>query len=195
MSPRRGYGPQLHNSPSQMNRPSNSKDRFATFLENFRSGEYKQKSLDDKSEPKDKDAAETKEQKSKRRGYLKQYIRQLWPHRKMVLLLVALAVTVAVLEIASPLFGRYIIDQILLTEKTNAEKFWQLNIVGGLFLLVVFITRICGMTRAWFQRLPQRSRDSYAATSPVRTTAETASRSAFGHESRRHHLATDRRHQ
>ena len=136
-----------------MNRPSNSKDRFATFLEKFRSGQYKQKSLDDKSEPEDKDAAETKEDKNKRRGYLKQYIRQLWPHRKMVLLLVALAITVAVLEISTPLFGRYIIDQILLAEKTNAEKFWQLNIVGGLFLLVVFITRLCGMTRAWFQRL------------------------------------------
>ena len=71
----------------------------------------------------------------------------------MVLLLVLLAVTVAVLEIASPLFGRYIIDDILLTDKSNADKIWTLNIVGGIFLVIVIATRLCGMTRAWFQRL------------------------------------------
>ena len=143
-----------------MNRPSTSRDRFAGFVNKFRKGEFKQKNKDDEKGADDKgdpkkplDANEKKQQKQKRRGYLKQYIRQLWPHWKMVALLVALAVTVAVLEIASPLFGRYIIDEILLTDKSNADKLWSLNIVGVLFLLIVIVTRCCGMTRAWFQRL------------------------------------------
>lgn len=142
-----------------MNRPSTSKERFSLFIDKFRKGGYKQKSPDEKSDNDAKDdsesldAAENKAKKQKRRGYLKQYIRQLWPHWKMVVLLVALAVTVAVLEIAAPLFGRHIIDEILLTEKPDGDKFWELNIVGGLFLLIVIGTRLCGMTRAWFQRL------------------------------------------
>ena len=144
-----------------MNRIPTSRGRFAEFLDKFRKGEYKQKDQDDGQDKDEKDsdagssldAAEKKERKQKRRGYLKQYIRQLWPHWKLVLFLIMLAVTVAVLEIASPLFGRYIIDDILLTDKTNSEKIWSLNIVGSLFLLTVVITRTCGMTRAWYQRL------------------------------------------
>ena len=142
-----------------MIRPSTSKGRFAEFVDKFRKGEYKGKPEDDDDSEDKSDANqpldpdEKKEKKQKRRGYLKQYIRQLWPHWKMVAFLVALAVTVAVLEIASPLFGRYIIDQILLTDRSNADKFWSLNIVGGMFLLIVIATRACGMTRAWFQRL------------------------------------------
>jgi ATP-binding cassette subfamily B protein/subfamily B ATP-binding cassette protein MsbA len=141
-----------------MNRISTSKGRFADFLDKFRKGEYKQKDQDEQSnEKKDSDSSsssfDNKEKKQKRRGYLKQYIRQLWPHWKLVLLLIFLAVTVAVLEITSPLFGRYIIDDILLTDQSNSDKVWLLNIVGALFLLTVVITRICGMTRAWFQRL------------------------------------------
>jgi len=141
-----------------MNRPSTSKERFALFIDKFRKGGYKQKSggkhdEEKDDDPKSVDSEENKEKKRKRRGYLKQYIRQLWPHWKMVLLLVALAVTVAVLEIAAPLFGRHIIDEILLTEKPNTDKFWELNVVGGMFLFLVIATRSCGMTRAWFQRL------------------------------------------
>ena len=143
-----------------MNRKSNSKGRFAEFVEKFRKGEFKQKNYgenetkpDDQDELISNDPSKKKEKKQKRRGYLKQYIRQLWPHWRMVVLLISLAVTVAVLEIASPLFGRYIIDQILLTDKSSADKLWSLNIVGGMFLVIIIATRICGMTRAWFQRL------------------------------------------
>ena len=142
-----------------MNRPSTSKGRFAKFVDKFRNSEFKQNSNDDEKSPEDSDELNSndptskQQKKQKRRGYLKEYIRQLWPHWKMVALLISLAVTVAVLEIASPLFGRYIIDQILLTDKSNADKLWALNIVGGMFLVIIIATRICGMTRAWFQRL------------------------------------------
>lgn len=139
-----------------MSRPSTSKLRFAEFVEKFRKGEFKHKP-DEKEEKPDVDepqsADDKREKKLKRRGYLKKYIRELWPHRNMVLLLIFLAVCVAVLEIGAPLYGRYIIDDILLTEKSNSQKLWLLNIVGGLFLVTVIVTRLLGMTRAWFQRL------------------------------------------
>ena len=142
-----------------MIRPKTSKGRFGEFVEKFRSGDFGKKSVDSDDENPQAhrhemdDADNRSERKQKRRGYLKQYIRQLWPHWKMVAVLIALAVTVAVLEIASPLFGRYIIDDILLTDLSGADKVWKLNIVGGSFLLVVIATRLCGMVRAWFQRL------------------------------------------
>lgn len=139
-----------------MSRPSTSKSRFAEFVEKFRKGEFKHKH-DDKDEKPDveepQSAGDKREKKLKRRGYLKKYIRQLWPHWKMVAFLIFLAVCVAVLEIAAPLYGRYIIDNILLAEKTDSHKLWLLNVVGGLFLVTVIVTRLLGMTRAWFQRL------------------------------------------
>ena len=60
---------------------------------------------------------------------------------------------VAVLELCQPLFARYIIDQVLLGDLTGTEKFWQLNQVGALFLVVIVVTRIAGVARAWNQRL------------------------------------------
>ncbi len=142
-----------------MNRISTSRVRFTDFLDKFRKGEYKPRDEDDEKDEDEKasssssDSASKKEKKQRQRGYFKEYIRQLWPHWKMVVVLIGLAVTVAVLEIGAPLFGRYIIDEILLAERPDADKFWALNVVGGMFLVVVIATRACGMTRAWFQQL------------------------------------------
>jgi ATP-binding cassette subfamily B protein/subfamily B ATP-binding cassette protein MsbA len=142
-----------------MHRSPTSKGRFAEFVDKFRKGEFsRKKEIENQAEEENRDRSpksdsDPQAKKLKRRGYLKQYISQLWPHWKMVAVLIGLAVTVAVLEIAAPLFGRYIIDQILLADRSNADKFWALNIVGGMFLAVVVLTRICGMFRAWNQRL------------------------------------------
>jgi ATP-binding cassette subfamily B protein/subfamily B ATP-binding cassette protein MsbA len=153
--------------------PNTSKRRFAKFIDKFKSGELKSHPNDEDKEDQDKDKTSksesadsgeqtghrgkkkklTKEEKAARRGYLKVYIRQLWPHWKMVLLMIFLAVCVAVLEIAQPLFGRHIIDNILLTDQTRSQKLISLNLVGGAFLVVVIITRLTGMVRAWCQRL------------------------------------------
>ena len=115
-----------------MSRPSTSKRRFADFVDKFRKGEFKHKH-DEKEEKPDVNSPDSdddkREKKLKRRGYLKKYIRELWPHWRMVLLLIFLAVCVAVLEIGAPLYGRYIIDNILLAEKTNSQKLWLLSLI------------------------------------------------------------------
>ena len=134
-----------------------SKSRFRDFLERFRRGELKQQ-----EHPEEETGAESpgepadrgqQEKRAKRRGYLKQYIRRLWPHWKMVLLLTGLAIAVSTLEIIQPLFIRYIFDDVLLSDQETADKLWHLNLVGGLFLLLVVSTRVLGIVRSWNQRL------------------------------------------
>ncbi len=139
-------------SPSQT-----SKSRFAEFLEKFKSGQLK-KERDEEGEDQEEKKAESKldksEKKKIRRGYLKIYIRRLWPHWKMVAVLATLAVLVSVLEIVQPLFARYIFDDVLLAQElTAAEKIWKLNVVGVIFLGLVVFTRVLGICRAWLQRL------------------------------------------
>ena len=135
----------MNDSPPQQLRTS--KSRFGEFLKNFKSGDLKRdKDKDEKKKP-DRDS------KEKRRGYLRLYVNQLWPHWKMVALLGFLAVAVSVLELIQPLFARHIIDNVLLADLEPSTRFYQLNVVGGIFLAVVIMTRGLGIGRAWNQRL------------------------------------------
>jgi ATP-binding cassette subfamily B protein/subfamily B ATP-binding cassette protein MsbA len=140
----------MNSSPSKL--PKTSKLRYAEFLKKFRDGKLKGKNEpeEDKEDGKKKLSAEDKK---KRRSYLRLYIKQLWPHWKMVAVLAMLAVGVSVLELIQPLFARHIIDNILLADLESAEKFRRLNVVGAIFLVVVILTRIFGVFRAWNQRL------------------------------------------
>jgi ATP-binding cassette subfamily B protein/subfamily B ATP-binding cassette protein MsbA len=132
----------------------NSRNRFSDFLKRFAN----------KDAPNDLDHREPGENKSvgsneqpnkrKRRAYLRLYVQRLWPHWPMVALLTTIAVAIAVLEILQPLFGRYIIDQILLNDEiTDSQKITSLNITGAMFLALVASIHTMGMTRSWFQRL------------------------------------------
>jgi len=134
-------------------KPKTSKGRFGEFVGKLKSGELTRK---DRSRDGGKDSKKKKkdpEAKRKRRGYLRQYIDQLWPHWKMVVVLGFLAVAISVLELIQPLFARYIIDQILLADIETPSRIIQLNIVGGIFLGVVILTRAMGVARSWNQRL------------------------------------------
>ena len=152
-----------------MPKQRNSRSRFANFLERFQESQNKD-SAEQTDDPisaaagqsdkktagqtKDKSKKKSPEDKAKQRQYLRLYIARLWPHWPMVLLLSGIAVAVAVLELLQPLFGRYIIDQILLNDEiTNEEKFTTLNIVGTMFLVLVGSIHLLGMTRSWFTRL------------------------------------------
>lgn len=129
-----------------------SKGRYGEFLKKFKSGEFRGNKNEDN---RDESSASkpNREKKKQRRGYLRLYIEQLWPHWKMVVLLVLLAVGVSVLEIIQPLFARHIIDKVLLADLEPSQRFFQLNVVGATFLLVVILTRILGVARSWNQRL------------------------------------------
>lgn len=127
-----------------------SKGRFSEFLQQFRRGELKQEEQTEKSDENPKaDPAKKKLQ----RFYLKLYIKRLWPHWKMVVVLTSLAIIVAALELIQPLFARHIIDNILLGDDASEVKFSRLNVVGGIFLAVVLVSQILGVIRSWNQRL------------------------------------------
>ena len=129
-----------------------SKKRFGKFVDKFRRGELKRE-RDNKNDSEDK-TTEQQEQKIRRRGYLRTYIRQLWPHSRMVILLAILAILFSIFEIIQPLFARYIFDDVLLNEAlTPSERIWRLNAVGFMFLGLVVVTRILGIFRSWNQRL------------------------------------------
>ena len=140
-------------------RSQTSKQRFHDFLERFKSGYYSQ-GPDSQDDSNSEDGPENKsnkklqpEQKAKRRGYLRLYIRQLWPHRKMVALLLGLALVVSVLELIQPLFLRHIIDNVLLTDASTAQKVQTLHIIALIYLGVVVVSQLLGVARSWNQRL------------------------------------------
>ncbi len=136
--------------PVNSDAANTSKNRFQGFQKKFASGKLQQQDTsDDTNQPADGKNKST----GNRRSYLRLYIQTLWRHWPMVLALGLLAVMVSVLEIIQPLFARHIIDQILLKDLSPTQQLSQLHLVGGVFLVVVVLTRILGVARAWNQRL------------------------------------------
>src|SRR4051812_2260370 len=110
---------------SALRPPRSSRQRYLKFVE-----DYKQQRLDrdndkeDKEGPLAEDAADNKPLKGlaalglrrgKRREYLREYFAWLWPHRYAVGVLATLALMTAGLEMAEPLFMRFIVDRVLLS--------------------------------------------------------------------------------
>ena len=146
--------PTPNSSAESHSNSNNSKSRFQGFLKSFASGKLKDHSSDDPNKSPDSKSSDGKaKSKAVRRDYLRLYINTLWRHWPMVLALATLAILVSILEIVQPLFARYIIDQVLLKDLTPTQQLYQLNLVGGMFLLVVIVTRVLGVARAWNQRL------------------------------------------
>jgi ATP-binding cassette, subfamily B, bacterial len=85
------------------------------------------------------------ERKQVRRDYFWTYIRWLRPHFRLIVLLVTLSVGAAVLDMAHPLFMRYIVDGVLLGDVENGRSQW-LHILGAIFLLVILTGQL---TASW----------------------------------------------
>ena len=150
-------------------RPRTSRERFAEFLRKFRSGYYSEdqdknnlESLPQQGDSNDPDRDEGSssgkrkldpQRKQKRRGYLRKYVHELWPHRKMVGLLLGLALVVSALELIQPLFLRHIIDNVLLQEGSTESKVRQLHGIALIYLAVVVVGQLLGVWRNWNQRL------------------------------------------
>jgi ATP-binding cassette, subfamily B, bacterial len=82
------------------------------------------------------------------------YLEWLLPYRTTAAMLLLLALGVAALDMAQPLFMRHIIDQILLKEGlTTTERLAALHWVGLAFLGVIVLSRLLESTRNLQQRL------------------------------------------
>ena len=148
---------------SSSSHPRSSRRQYQRFVE-----DYKQGRLDEQTEaggaakrpadsPKDADGARpTKPWRfgtGKRREYLREYLRWLWPHRYAVGVLFVLALTGAGLQMIEPLFMRFIIDSVLLDAALDrASRFSRLNLAGAIFVTVIVGSNLIGVLRDYRQR-------------------------------------------
>lgn len=133
-----------------MARPESSRARFARFRKAYASGDLRAFTHDQKSGKDEPPRAEDDE----RRRYLRLYIRWLWPYRGEIALMMGLAIAVAALEVAQPLFMRYVIDDVLLLEGlSRAERLGRLHLAGGILLAVVILDRSLDIWKNCQQRL------------------------------------------
>src|SRR2546428_8871458 len=128
-----------------MNPPRSSRQRYKLFLQ-----DYKQRRLDDAAEageaPPEPDARRLR--RGKRREYLREYMRWLWPHRYAVGVLFAFALVAGGLEMVEPLFMRFIIDHVLLNEQlASAARLAHLHLAGGIFVGVIVLSKLIGVVK------------------------------------------------
>jgi ATP-binding cassette, subfamily B, bacterial len=140
-----------------------SRQRYLRFVE-----DYKQGRLDDQGgvakglAPSDVSSPQGESQPSrtaawlggKRRDYVREYLRWLWPHRYSVGVVFGLALVGAGLQMVEPLFMRFIIDRVLLDAGLSAaDRVSRLHLAGSLFVAVVILTQLVNVLKDYRQRL------------------------------------------
>jgi ATP-binding cassette subfamily B protein/subfamily B ATP-binding cassette protein MsbA len=131
-----------------MRHPRSSRQRYQNFV-----GEYRAGTLDQRIDA-EKEGAGPKREPGKRKEYLKDYLKWLWPHRWATAMVFLLALGAAGLEMVSPLFMRSIIDKVLLaTALDPATRMGRLNLIGGLFLLATIVNNLLGAWKDYRQRI------------------------------------------
>ena len=141
-----------------------SRQKYRTFVDDYRHGRLddtregqkpvpvSRAGADQAPEPPVEEAPAAK--KAKRREYLREYARWLWPHRFKVAVVFLLAALTAGLQMVEPLFLRYIIDDVLLVEGLDAEaRVQRLNMAGAAFLGLILLSNAVSVTRDYRQKL------------------------------------------
>jgi ATP-binding cassette, subfamily B, bacterial len=139
--------------PSGRRRPRSSRRRYQVFVE-----DYRQQRLDDSIEndggERQDSASPSSAKTGKRREYLREYFRWLWPHRYAVGGVFILALVAAALQMVEPLFMRFIIDRVLLdSELDTATRLSRLHLAGGTFLTVIVFSSLVTVLKDYRQRL------------------------------------------
>jgi ATP-binding cassette subfamily B protein/subfamily B ATP-binding cassette protein MsbA len=112
----------------------------------------KQRRLDELAAAGTDQAPAKRPDKAERRRYLRDYVGWLWPHRRAILGLFALAVVTAGLDMIHPLFMRYVIDQVLLVDGLSpALRLSRLHTVGVIFLTVIVAGQLLDSLRDYRQ--------------------------------------------
>ena len=133
-----------------MKRPRSSRQRYRSFVEDY--GRHR---LDDVGQDRQPEAGKpSPDARRKRREYLREYVRWLKPHRRAVGVLFLLALVAAGLQMAEPLFLRFIMDRVLLnTHLDPAHRLHLLNTAGLVFLALIIASNLVSAFREYRQRL------------------------------------------
>ena len=100
-----------------------------------------------------KDGAPVAERHS-RRAQLRAYLRYLRPHGRAVRAILFFALVAAVLDMAEPLFLRFIVDRVLLdTGLDVSTRVVTLHLAGSLFLAVVVLAKLAAALKDYRQKL------------------------------------------
>jgi ATP-binding cassette subfamily B protein/subfamily B ATP-binding cassette protein MsbA len=132
-------------------RPS-SREKYRTFVDDYkhrRLGDGESKTGDQKPDTKAPKVLE-----GKRREYIREYLRWLWPHRFQLATVFLLALVVAGMEMIEPLFMRFIIDRVLLNANLDAaSRLSRLNTAGALFVGVIVCSNLAKVLKDYRQKL------------------------------------------
>jgi ATP-binding cassette subfamily B protein/subfamily B ATP-binding cassette protein MsbA len=133
-----------------MKSPRSSRQRYRSFVEDYRARRLDDAGQDHKPEP----VVPIPDARRKRREYLREYLRWLGPHRWAVGTLFALALITAGLQMVEPLFLRFIVDRVLLNPRIDhAARLRLVNSAGALFLALVVASNLVSAWREYRQRL------------------------------------------
>ncbi|HUL75551.1 MAG TPA: ABC transporter ATP-binding protein, partial [Vicinamibacterales bacterium] len=145
-----------------MNYPQSSRKRYRRFRDDYRLHRLDDAAEGTETEPGEKGrpgdsgepAAAVPAKRQKRREYLREYGRWLWPHRYAVAVMFVLAVLTAGLQMVEPLFLRFIVDNVLLNAALDtAARLSRLNLAGALFVGVVIVSNLVSVLKDYRQRL------------------------------------------
>ena len=132
-----------------MKRPRSSRQRYLSFVK-----DYRERRLDEILEGPKPETSGKDTSRRKRREYLREYVNWLRPHRYAVAALFALAVVVAGLQMVEPLFMRFIVDRVLLNPHLDrSSRLRMVNGAGTLFLCLVIASNLVSALREYRQRL------------------------------------------
>jgi ATP-binding cassette subfamily B protein/subfamily B ATP-binding cassette protein MsbA len=121
-----------------MKQPISSRQREAHFRRERRTAKPEATATSDGKPA--KGAATAHPDKRKRRKYLREYVRWLWPYRWALLVVFALALVSAVLDLVWPLAIKRIVDGVLLAGGlSNADKLRRLNLFGGAIVVLLVL--------------------------------------------------------
>jgi ATP-binding cassette subfamily B protein/subfamily B ATP-binding cassette protein MsbA len=134
-----------------MRQPRSSRQRYRAFRQ-----DYRERKLDEAAEAGEDASASAanRRRRGKRREYMREYLRWLWPHRYAVSAVFVFALLTAGLEMIEPLFMRFIIDRVLLNKALDsASRLIRLNTAGALYLAVILASSLLGVLKDYRQRL------------------------------------------
>src|SRR6266536_3361597 len=127
-----------------MANPRSSRQRYRGFVQ-----AYKQRRLDDAAEGESRPLS-----RGKRRDYVRDYLRWLWPYRYAAGALLGLALLTTGLQMIEPLFMRFIVDRVLLNAGLDtASRLSRLNLAGAAFVGVIVLSNLVDALRDYRQRL------------------------------------------
>lgn len=132
--------------------PRSSRRRYRQFVKDYQAHRLDEITEADKS--KKAGAGETTQDKDKkarqgkRREYLREYFRYLWPYRYAVAGVFFMALLVAGLEMVEPLFMRFIIDDVLLNTQIDlTSRLVRLQLIGATFLAVIILSKLLNVLK------------------------------------------------